>query len=99
MAVDRSILLCVQGGTEEARFSLFARSAFPLIALVVGLMGWLLLVLSAGLAMGSAGDTQIAIPLALAGAVALLGLTFGALGLRHSASGAQSKSVLRWGYS
>jgi hypothetical protein len=38
--------------------------------------------------MGSAGDTEIAIALALAGAAALLGLTFGILGLRHSASAA-----------
>jgi hypothetical protein len=68
------------------RVSLFARSAFPLIALVFGVAGWLPLFLSAGLAMGDAGDSKIAVALALAGAAALLGLMFGSLGLRDSRS-------------
>lgn len=51
-------------------------------SLVTGLLGWLPLLLSAGLAMGSAADRAIAIPLALAGVAALAGGLFGALALR-----------------
>jgi hypothetical protein len=51
-------------------------------SLVIGLLGWLPLFLSAGLAMGSAKDTAIAVPLAIAGAAALIGSIFGTLALR-----------------
>jgi hypothetical protein len=62
--------------------------ALSVASVAAGVVGWLPLVLSAGLAMGSATDEQIGVPLAVAGAAAVLGLVFGALALvkeRHVA--------------
>jgi hypothetical protein len=65
--------------TGDSKRPLFA--ALSSLAIAVGVIGWVPLVLSAGLAMGSAPDSQIAIPLALAGLAPVLGLSFGGLGL------------------
>jgi hypothetical protein len=51
------------------------------LAIAVGVIGWVPLVLSAGLAMGSAPHRQTALALGLAGLAAALGLSFGGLGL------------------
>src|SRR5689334_5633666 len=62
--------------------------ALSVASVAAGVLGWLPLVLSAGLAMGSATDEQIAVPLALAGGAAVLGLVLGVLALvkeRHVA--------------
>jgi hypothetical protein len=56
-------------------------AALSTLAIAVGVIGWVPLVLSAGLAMGSAPDRQIAIALGLAGLAAVLGLSLGGLGL------------------
>lgn len=66
-------------GTRDSRPPAFA--ALSTLALAVGLIGWAPLVLSAGLAMGNAPDSQIAIALGLAGLAAALGLLLGGLGL------------------
>jgi hypothetical protein len=65
--------------TRDSRRPLFA--ALSTLAITVGVIGWVPLVLSAGLAMGSAPDSQIAIALGLAGLAAVLGLSLGGLGL------------------
>jgi hypothetical protein len=51
------------------------------LAIAVGVIGWVPLVVSAGLAMVSAPDRKIAIALGLAGIAAVLGLSLGGLGL------------------
>ena len=56
-------------------------AALSTLAVAIGLIGWVSLALSAGLAMGNASDGQIAIALGLAGVAAVLGLSLGALGL------------------
>lgn len=69
-------------------------------ALGVVAAGWIALFLSAGLAMGSGTNTAIAIPLALAGTAALVGLLVGSLGLlRARAWIGQTASVLVVGVS
>jgi hypothetical protein len=65
-----------------------SHGALSVASVAAGVLGWLPLVLSAGLAMGSATDEQIAVPLGLAGLAALLGLLSGSLALvkeRHVA--------------
>ena len=64
-------------------------------ALGVIAAGWIALFLSAGLAMGSGTNTAIAVPLAVAGTAALVGLLVGSLGLlRARAWIGQTASVL-----
>jgi hypothetical protein len=65
--------------TRDSRRPLIA--ALSTLAIGVGLIGWVPLALSAGLAMGNAPDGQIAIALGLAGLAALFGLSLGGLGL------------------
>ena len=68
--------------TRDSRRPLFA--ALSTLAIVVGVIGWVSLTLSAGLAMENAPDGQIAIALGLAGLAAVLGLTLGGLALVRS---------------
>lgn len=67
--------------TSDSR-PLFA--ALSTLAIVVGVIGWVLLTLSAGLAMGNATDGQIAIALGLAGLGAGLSLALGGLAFMRS---------------
>jgi hypothetical protein len=86
--------------TGRDKPSLFGLIALPATALGVGAAGWIPLVLSAGLAMGSATDTQIAIPLGLAGIAALIGISLGCMGLvRGRFGGIQAASMLAIGLS
>jgi hypothetical protein len=64
---------------RNSRRPLFA--TLSTLAIVVGVIGWVPLTLSAGLAMGNALNGQIAIALGLAGLAAALGLLLGGLGL------------------
>jgi hypothetical protein len=57
------------------------RFALPLVALAIGLLGWIPLLLSAVFAMENRSDAKIAIPLAIAGGAAVVGLSLGGLGL------------------
>ena len=64
---------------RNSRRPLFA--ALSTLALAVGIIGWVPLTLSAGLAMGKGSKGQIAIAVALAGLAAVLGLLLGTVGL------------------
>jgi len=66
---------------ERQRPSLLALGGSVAAALAVSVLGWLALVLSAGLAMGSASDADIATALAMAGAAALSGIALAGLAL------------------
>jgi hypothetical protein len=66
---------------ERQRPSLLALGGSVAAALAVSVLGWLALVLSAGLAMGSASDADIATALAVAGAAALSGIALAGLAL------------------
>src|SRR6266566_265871 len=68
--------------TRDSRRPLFA--SLSTLAIVVGVVGWVPLTLSAGLAMGNAPDGQIALALLLAGLAAVLGLALGGLALVRS---------------
>jgi hypothetical protein len=68
--------------TRDSRQPLFA--ALSTLAIVVGVIGWVPLTLSAGLAMGNASDGQIAVALGLAGLAAVLGLALGGLAFVRS---------------
>jgi hypothetical protein len=63
----------------QSRRALFG--AFSLVSVAAGVVGWLPLVLSAGLAMGNRSRVQVAIALAFAGLAACIGLFFGASAL------------------
>jgi hypothetical protein len=65
----------------------------PLLSLVIGLIGWLPLILSAGLAQGDGTNPQIAASLGAAGGFALLGLFLGIVGLRRSRIGATGRAL------
>lgn len=67
---------------DTRRRPLFA--ALSTLAIVIGVIGWVPLTLSAGLAMGNAPDGQIAIALGLAGLGAGLSLALGGLALMRS---------------
>jgi hypothetical protein len=71
---------------SKSRRPVFA--ALSTLAIAAGVIGWVPLVLSAGLAMGSGSHRQIALALGLAGLAAVLGLSLGGLGLlrgKHAA--------------
>jgi hypothetical protein len=66
--------------------TLFA--ALSTAGIVAGVIGWVPLTVSAGLAMGNASDVQIALALAFAGLAAVVGLSLGVSGFvlgRHVA--------------
>jgi hypothetical protein len=65
--------------TGDSRRPLFA--ALSTLAIALGVIGWVPLTLSAGLAMGNAPNGQIAIALGLAGLSAVLGIALGTLAL------------------
>jgi hypothetical protein len=72
----------------------------PAAALAVGLLGWVPLLLSIVFAMANHSDAEVAIPLGIAGAAAVLGLCLGAVGLHPArAAGTNAASSVAVGVS
>ena len=64
-----------------------------LISVLVALLGWISLIVAAGLAQGNAHDAHIALALAVAGGAGLVSISLGACGLARSASAVAAQII------